>query len=215
MSDTGPKRPRNNGAPLRLSLRRKSSVVNNNSSNMSIFNSIVSEGRIDIKKLETLTKEDINAIRSDGSAEGGYSTILIYYISHYDPEEKVVEKLIKLGANIHLCETKSGECPKRGRVDIGNAMTWAMTKGYANIVRILATHGGSDLGHMDSMIQHLEPDLQERIRSAYSWHKKNHKEGHKEGHKVHSGHSGHTSHRGGKGTRKRKTRNVKYFTKLS
>ena len=94
MSESGPKRARNNGATLRLSLRRKSSVANNNSSDMSIFNSIVSEGHIDIKKLKTLSKDDINTIRSDGSAEGSYSTILIHYISHYEPKEAVVENLI-------------------------------------------------------------------------------------------------------------------------
>lgn len=197
MSEAGHKRPRNNGAhaPPRLSLR-KHSVANNDSSDMSIFNSIVSEGGIDIDKLDMLTEEDINAIRSDESADSGYSTILIHYISHYEPTEAVVERLIELGANIHLCETKDGHCPKRARVEIGNAMTWAMTKGYGNIVRVLAKHGGSDLGHMETMIQHLEPALQERIRCAY-------KEARKEARKK-----GHTVHRGGKRTRKRKTRNA-------
>ena len=84
-------------------------------------------------------------------------------------------------------------------------MTWAMTKGYANIVGILAKHGGSDLGHMETMIQHLEPALQERIRSAYNGHKKGDKvHSRHSDHSDHSGHRGHTLHRGGKRTRKRK-----------
>ena len=93
-----------------------------------------------------------------------YSSILMEYIKeNKKPTAKGVQTLIDLGADINLCTTKSGVC----KSDSENAILWAMTLNYPEIVKVLAKHGASDLGRMNTHIGHLDERTQQKIRNSY------------------------------------------------
>lgn len=93
-----------------------------------------------------------------------YSSILMEYIKENNkPTVKGVQTLIDLGADINLCTTKSGVC----KADSENAILWAMTLNYPEIVKLLAKHGASDLGRMSTHIGHLDEKTQQKIRNSY------------------------------------------------
>jgi hypothetical protein len=134
-----------------------------------LHNSILEELRVfvitqDIK-LNSFDEINLKSELSQTFYQGDtYSSILMEYIKENNkPTVKGVQTLIDLGADINLCTTKSGVC----KADSENAILWAMTLNYPEIVKLLAKHGASDLGRMNTHISHLDEKTQQKIRNSY------------------------------------------------
>jgi hypothetical protein len=120
---------------------------------------------IKLNSLEPFDEINLKSELSQTFYQGDtYSSILMEYIKENNkPTVKGVQTLIDLGADINLCTTKSGVC----KADSENAILWAMTLNYPEIVKLLAKHGASDLGRMNTHIGHLDEKTQQKIRNSY------------------------------------------------